>query len=71
MLMKKHFWGSTAAFFGAWESLAFATKGRVPTVSAICWHMLGTKKGKPLAQVLIAAYLLGLGRHLLNGNKPV
>lgn len=65
-MMKQHFWGMTAAFFGAWETLSFASKGKVPTVSRSVWWSLG--RSAPLTKLVVAAYLVGLARHLLSAE---
>jgi len=65
---KQHFWGYSVSFFGAWESLSFATRGKVPTVSRTVWKTLGWRT-KPFTKLMVAVYLLGMGRHLLNNKN--
>ncbi len=65
--MKRHFWGISATVFGTWEALSYGTKGKVPTVSKCVWWGMGSK-AHPVIRLLVAIYLLGLGRHLMNGK---
>lgn len=57
--VRRNAWGVMAVALGAWEAAAFVA-GR-PTVTARCRQI----RRHPAGKALLAAWLLGLGWHLL------
>lgn len=60
--LENYLWASTAITLGVWETVALTTK-RIPTITKTCAtarHNHGRK-----AEIAVAAWLLGLGAHLL------
>lgn len=56
--MRRHFYGTGLLVLGAWEALAFASRGRVPTVTT-------TVRGHPRRQVALLAWMAGAAVHVL------
>lgn len=58
----KHHWGATVICLGVWEAAAFATAGRVPTITRT---VRGATRRWRYTRLLVAVWLLALGRHLV------
>ena len=56
-------WGVMVMVLGSWETAAFASAGRVPTISWCVRSCLA--RHRRLTRVALAAWMFGLIRHLL------
>ncbi len=58
----RHFYGASAIGLAAWEATAYATRFRVPTVSAVTCR--ARHRHKRLTLLTVVAWTAGLALHL-------
>lgn len=67
--MRRNFWGATVIVFGVWESVAFATGRRVPTVSTTC--SLARRRWRRRTDAVAMIYFAGLVYHVFRHQIDV
>jgi hypothetical protein len=63
--VSRGFYGASAVALGAWELAAFASGGRVPTVT----KTVRGRRAHPVAAAAVAAWWVGLGLHFLGEDS--
>ena len=60
--LRRHFYGACAVSLGLWEATSYGTR-KIPTITTT---VRSHTRRRPWLRLLVAAWLLGLGRHLLS-----